>query len=62
MEETPSTAPRSDLLALISAKNGNPPAGTSEDGGETALSVGLMFLSPGQMLELGEGVELVEGC
>ena len=44
-----STIPRSDLLALISAKNGSPPAGTSsseEDGGGGggALAAGLRFL------------------
>ena len=55
MEETPSTAPRSDLLALISAKNGNPPAGTSEDGGETALSVGLMFFESRPNVGVGGG-------
>ncbi len=55
MEETPSTAPRSDLLALISAKNGNPPAGTSEDGGETALSVGLMFFESRPIVGVGGG-------
>lgn len=44
VDEVLSIIPRIDRLALISAKKGNPPGGTSEDDLAGVLTVGLKFL------------------